>query len=95
MSNVPNVTNATLAKFVDQMLTTVRFRDGSAPAADPNAFKDRLGAQLTADDSAEVDVNLKVNPDGATAWVTIQVKGSKTLSVEGTCNIASLAAILA
>jgi len=73
-TSVPGVLDLTLQKFVDAMIASTVRRDGTAPAAAPNAFKDRVGKTILPSGS-EVTVTFKINPDGLSAHVTVQVMG--------------------
>lgn len=94
-TSVPAVTNTTLQKFVDAMIACVKFQGGSAPAAAPNAFKDRLQNTILPSESGEVIVNLRTNKDGSSASLIVEVVGSKAPAIIGSVDLAVLATKLA
>lgn len=95
MSNFPGLTNATLQKVADKLLTCVRSNTGTAPAAAPNAFKDRLGKVLTCS-SGEVTITLRIENQGQAAWLKIVPNDYNAApAFEGSVDIPTLAGILA
>ena len=94
MTNFPAVSNATLQKLCDKMTTCARFATGDAPAAAPNAFKDSQGRVVPAN-TGEVQIIIRTNPDGTSAFVKIEPIGTPAYSIEGQMDLATLASILA
>lgn len=92
-TNVSGITNTTLQKLVDALIASTKFKDGTAPAAAPNAFKDRLGNQINANDAAEVTCTVRVFPTHA--QIEVLPVGSKANAILGECDLAVLATKLA
>lgn len=92
-TNFAGVTDLTLQKLCDKLLTCVRTNSGSAPAAAPNAFKDRNGDVLTTR-TGEVEIVFRTNPDGTSATLKVIPIGDVASSFEGTVDVTTLAAIL-
>lgn len=94
-TNAPKVQDATLRKFIDAMIECVVFKDGGAPAAAPNAFKDRLGVDTPPVDTGEFTVTIRTSVDGTAASIVVQPMGSIASALVGEVDLTVLAGKLA
>jgi hypothetical protein len=89
-TNFPAVQDATLQKFLDALVACVRFPDGSAPSAAPNAFRDGDQNPVPLTNITEVDVKFRVTATGLAAVVSVQPLGSAGGPVLGAYPIAGV-----
>lgn len=100
-TNFPAVHDATLQKFLDALVDCVRFPDGSAPDAAPNAFKDGDQNTIPLTNITEVDVRFRVTASGLAATLSILPRGSAggpvrgAYAIEGVVDITTLSSKLA
>jgi hypothetical protein len=94
-TNVPAVASVTLQKLVDACIASTKYHSGSAPDAAPSAFKDRAGKTITVTESSEIDITIKVNPGGNSAWVKVVPNSSRAQSIQGEIDLIVLATKLA
>lgn len=90
-TNAPAVASVTLQKFIDACVASVKRRDGTNPAAAPNAFKDAAGDVITLSETSDFEVVLRTNPGGQSAWIKIIPNGSRALSIQGEVDLTVLA----
>lgn len=99
-TNFPAVPDTTLQKFLDALVSCVRFPDGSAPSAAPNAFRDANQTVVPLTYISEVQVTFRVTANGQSARVVIEPLGGITgasrgaYPIEGVVDIATLASKL-
>lgn len=89
-TNAPSVIDPNLQLLIDTMLTAIKLPDGSAPAAAPNAFKDRTGEVVSTADTSEFEIVIRTNPGGQTATAKVVPVGSVAASIEGVFDAAVL-----
>lgn len=91
-TNAGAITNVTLQKLVDAIIASITYPDGSHPAAAPNAWKhEGTGRQLDSTDTVQFNVEVRINPDGSSAWGRVTPIGSRASSLEGQLDLTVLA----
>lgn len=99
-TNFPGIVEPVFQKFLDMLVTTVRYQEGSAPPAAPNSFVDSRQRPVPLTTVAEVMVIFRLSEDGKSAVMQIIPKGglkgpsTGALAIEGTVDIGTLAAAL-
>lgn len=91
-TNAPGVSDLTLRKLIDGLIASIVRRDGTAPDAAPDAFKDRVGGDITAT-TAEFAIEFRTNPDGLSAWCKVSPLGDPAgaQAISGNVDLAVLA----
>lgn len=95
-TNFPAVPDATLQKFLDILVSCVRFPNGSAPSAAPNTFRDSNQAVVPLTHVSEVRVTFRVTANGQSAYAVIVPLGGSAgaYPVEGVVDTTTLASKL-